>query len=151
MKLNPNLFPVILMMGMFTACESISDGVTPMPPQVQMVEASPENAYLAAQQAFKRLDFVVTHSSGAKIEAASAIHTSETFGNSRQLVAKVAIHEAGVGKSEVELWVTEETSSLSIGGTHRQPLKENGFYGLYFAMLQQVLQDRTTEKPGEKK
>jgi len=85
-----------------------------------------------------------------RVEAVSAIHTSETFGNSQQLVAKVAIHEAGPGKSEVELWLTEETSSQSIGGTHREPLRENGFFGLYFAMLQQVLQDQQTSKPGEK-
>ena len=102
-------------------------------------------------QAFKRLDFIVTHSTMGKVEGASAIHTSETFGNSRQMIAKVAIHEADAGKSEVELWVTEETSSQSIGGTRREPLKENGFFGLYFAMLQQVLQEQSVDKPAEKK
>jgi len=126
------------------------DGVAPAPPKVQVVESSPEKVYAAAQQAFKRLDFVLTHTAMGRVEAVSAIHTSETFGNSRQLVAKVAIHEAGPGKSEVELWLTEETSSQSIGGTHREPLRENGFFGLYFAMLQQVLQDQQTSKPGEK-
>ena len=126
------------------------DGVAPVPPQVQVVEASPELVYSAAQQAFKRVDFVLTHTTMGRLEAASAIHTSETFGNSRQLVARVAIHEAGPGKSEVELWVTEETSSQSMGGTRREPLRENGFFGLYFAMLQQVLSEQTADKAAQK-
>jgi hypothetical protein len=129
----------------------MSEGVATVPPQVQAVEGSPEKVYYAAQLAFKRLDFVITHSAMGRVEAASAIHTSETFGNSRQQVAKLAIHEAGPGKSEVELWVTEETSSQSMGGTRRQPLKENGFFGLYFAMLQQVLQEQSSDKQAEKK
>jgi len=126
------------------------DGVAPVPPQVQVVEASPELVYSAAQQAFKRVDFVLTHTTMGRLEAASAIHTSETFGNSRQLVARVAIHEAGPGKSEVELWVTEETSSKVMGGTRREPLRENGFFGLYFAMLQQVLSEQTADKAAQK-
>ena len=131
-------------------CESMPEGVTPVPPHVQVVEGSPEKVYSAAQQAFRRVDFVLTHTSMGRLEAASAIHTSETFGNSRQLVAKVAIHEAGPGKSEVELWVTEETSSQSMGGTRREPLRENGFFGLYFAMLQQVLSDQAADKAAQK-
>ena len=141
------LFAVLLLSG----CESMSEGVNPVPPQVQAVEGTPEKVYYAAQLAFKRLDFVITHSVMGRVEAASAIHTSETFGNSRQLVAKVAIHEAGPGKSEVELWVTEETSSQSMGGTRRDPMKENGFFGLYFAMLQQVLQEQSSGKETGKK
>ena len=126
------------------------DGVAPVPAQVLVVEASPELVYSAAQQAFKRVDFVLTHTTMGRLEAASAIHTSETFGNSRQLVARVAIHEAGPGKSEVELWVTEETSSKAMGGTRREPLRENGFFGLYFAMLQQVLSEQTADKAAQK-
>jgi len=135
---------------LFAGCESMPDGVAPVPPQVQVVEASPELVYSAAQQAFKRVDFILTHTAMGRLEAASAIHTSEAFGNSRQLVAKVAIHEAGPGKSEVELWVTEETSSQSMGGTRREPLRENGFFGLYFAMLQQVLSEKVANKATEK-
>ena len=136
---------------LLVGCESMPEGVASVPPQAQVVEGSPEKVYYAAQLAFKRLDFVLTHSAMGRLEAVSAIHTSETFGNSRQMVAKVAIHEAGPGKSEAELWVTEETSSQSMGGTRREPLRENGFFGLYFAMLQQVLQEQSVDKPAEKK
>ena len=142
--------PLILAIAFLAGCESMPDGFVPVPPQVQVVEGSPEKVYLAARQAFKRLDFVVTHAAMSRLEAASAIHTSETFGNSRQLIAKVAIHEASPGKSEVELSVTEETASQSIGGTRRQPLRENGFFGLYFAMLQQILQDQAADASAQK-
>lgn len=126
------------------------DRFTTVPPKVQVVEGNPEQVYFAAQQAFKRLDFVLTRSVMGRVEAASAIHTSETFGDSKQLVAQVSIHEAEPGKSEVELWVTEEASSQSVGGTRRQPLRENGFFGHYFAVLQQVLQERAADKSVEK-
>ena len=101
--------PLIVAFAFLAGCESMSEGVASVPPQVQVVEGSPENVYRAAQLAFKRLDFVLTHTAMGRVEAASAIHKSETFGNSRQMVAKLAIHEAGPNKSEVELWVTEET------------------------------------------
>jgi len=143
---------LILSVLILSGCRSTPDGfaTTAVPPQVQVVEGNRETVYLAAQQAFKRLDFVLTRSVIGRVEAASAIHTSETLGNSRQLVAKVEIHEAEPGKSEVELWVTEEMASQSMGGTHRQALKENGFYGLYFAMLQEVLQEQAADKAAEK-
>jgi len=135
----------VLACAFLAGCESVSGGLVPeVPPQVQIVDGSREQVYLAAQQAFKRLDFVLTRSVMGQVEAASAIHTSEAFGNSRQQVARVVIREAEPGKSEVQLWVTEEIASQSMGGTRRQPLKENGFFQLYFAMLQQVLQERSS-------
>jgi hypothetical protein len=145
-------FCVLLACALLAGCESMPDGfaTAPVPPQVQVVAGSPDKVYFAAQQAFKRLDFVLTRSVMGRVEAASSIRTSETFGNSKQLVAKVAIHEAEPGKSEVELWVTEETASQSMGGTRRQPLRENGFFQLYFAMLQQVLRERAADKAAEK-
>ena len=121
-----------------------------VPPKLQLAEGSTEQVYFAAQQAFKRLDFVLTRSAMGRVESVSAIRTSETFGDSKQLVARVSIHEAEPGKSEVELWVTEEASSQSVGGTRKLPLRENGFFALFFTTLQQVLQERAAEKSAEK-
>ena len=150
MKLVLQLSSLAAVLGCFAGCESMPDRFAAVPPKVQVVEGNPEQVYLAAQQAFKRLDFVLTRSTMGRVEAASAIRTSETFADSRQLVAKLAIHELEPGKSEVELWVTEETASQSVGGTRRHALRENGFYGLYFSMLQQVLQERAAAEPADK-
>jgi len=135
----------------FAGCESLPESLaSTVPPKVQVVDGKLEQVYFAAQQTFKRLDFILTRSTMGSVEAASAIHTSETFGDSKQLVARVSIHEAEPGKSEVELWVTEEASSRSVGGTRRQPLRENGFFAHYFATLQQVLQEQGVVKSADK-
>ncbi|HWA24709.1 MAG TPA: hypothetical protein VG734_03465 [Lacunisphaera sp.] len=145
------IVPAFLLCILLTGCESVSGSFSEaVPPQVQLVEGSREEVYFAAQQAFKRLDFVLTRSVMGQVEAASAIHTSEAFGNSRQQIARVVIREAEAGKSEVQLWVTEETASQSMGGTRRQPLRENGLFQLYFAMLQQVLHERSDGGPSGK-
>lgn len=145
------LFLCSVAMLFSAGCESLPDGLAAtVPPKIQVVEGKPEQVYLAAQQAFKRLDFILTRSVMGTVEAASAIHTSETFGDSKQLVARVGIHEAEPGKSEVELWLTQEIASRSVGGTRRQPLLENGFFEQYFAVLQQVLQEQVADKAAEK-
>lgn len=142
---------LLLSAFIFAGCESMPDQfAATIPPKVQVVEGKPEQVYLAAQQAFKRLDFILTRSVMGRVEAASAIHTSETFGDSKQLVARVSIHEADPGKSEVELWLTQEVSSQSVGGTQRKPMLENGFFDQYFTVLQQVLKDQAADKPAEK-
>ena len=141
----------MLSMQLLGGCESsMPDRFAAVPPQVQEVNGNVEQVYLAAQQAFKRLDFVLTHSALGRVEAASAIHTSEAFGDSRQTIARLSIHEMGPGKCAVELSLTEEATSNSVGGTRRQALRGNGFYGNYFAMLQQVLQEQAADKPAEK-
>lgn len=121
-----------------------------VPPQVVTVDGEMDQVYSAAQKAFKRLDFVLTRSVMGRVEAASAINTSVTFADSRQIVARVRITQAEPGKSEVELSVTEEVTSQSMGGTRQQALREHSFFQTYFAMLQQVLQERAAEKTAEK-
>lgn len=138
---------------LFAGCESVSvpDRFAAVPPQVITVNGDVEEVYLAAQKAFKRLDFVVTRSVMGRVEAASAIKTSVTFGDSKQVVARVRITEAEPGKSEVELSVTEEVTSESMGGTRQHALREHSLFQIYFATLQQVLQERSVEQAAEKK
>ena len=137
----------------FAGCEStsLSDRFESVPPQVRTVEGDVEEVYVAAQKAFKRLDFVVTRSVVGRVEAASAIKSSETFGDSRQIVARVKLSQAETGKSLVELSVTEEVGSSSMGGSRQQALREHSFYQIYFAMLQQVLQERAMDRKADKK
>jgi hypothetical protein len=148
LKLIPFLWLLLL-----AGCESMSvpDRFAAVPPQVIAVNGDMEEVYLAAQKAFKRLDFVVTRSSMGRVEAASAIKTSVTFGDSKQVVARVRITQAEPGKSEVELSVTEEVTSESMGGTRQQALREHSLFQIYFATLQQVLQERSAEQTAEKK
>lgn len=138
---------------LFAGCEStsISDRFTAVPPQVVTVDGDMEQVYFAAQKAFRRLDFVLTRSVMGRVEAASAINTSVTFGDSRQTVARVKLREVGPDQCDVELSVTEEVTSKSMGGTRQQNLREHSFFQIYFTTLQQVLREIAAEKAAEKK
>jgi hypothetical protein len=133
-------------------CESsIKERTVEAPPKVQEFNGSTERVYVAAKRAFKQLDFELIRSSMGRIEAASSIHRSEAFGNSKQQVAKVRIHEGAPGRSEVEMWLTEEVAGDQFGGTYRKPLPEHDFYALYFTTLQQVLAEDSAPAEAEKK
>lgn len=154
MKTTWNFVPILsgVCALALAGCEStsFSERLASIPPQVLTVAGDAETVNLAAQKAFKRLDFVIVRSRAGRIEAASAIKTSETFGDSRQTVARVRITEPEPGKCVVELMVTEEVGSASMGGTHRRDFREHSLFGTYFAMLQQVLQEMTAEQAAQK-
>jgi len=135
---------------LLTGCESVTDRFSPVVPKVQVFNAEQDILKAAALQAFKRLDFTVTRSKGIDLEAVSRIHSSVAFADSRQLLAKVHLSEAGPGKTAVEMTVTEQFQGDRVGGTSQQAMREHGFFQLYFATLQQVLEENATGKPAEK-
>jgi len=137
---------VLLLAG----CASMPDRFATVPPEVQIVDGDVEEVHAAAQKAFRRLNLNVIRAPMGRVEAASAINTSETFGDSRQIVARLKITPAETGKSSVELTVTEEVGSSSVGGTRQQALREHSLFQLYFATLQQVLRERTDDRAAEK-
>ena len=135
-------------------CESVPDrmreGFSDVPAKSQVFAGAPKVVLAAAQRAFKQLDFVVTRSSPTHLEAASRIHSSEAFGDSRQLIVNLHLSEAGPGQTEVEMTITEQVQSQSVGGTSRTSPREHGFFATYFATLQQVLQEESAT-PADKK
>lgn len=86
----------------------------------------------------------------ADIEPVSRIHTSVAFTDSRQLSVKLHLNDAGPGKTEVEMLVTGLIHSRSLGGTSRQAMREHEFFQLYYAALQQVLDEPRVGTPVEK-
>jgi len=131
-----------------TGCESMPQSVRerfgPVPPKVRQFDGDLRTVFTAAQLAFKRLDFVLTDSSGApsQLEASSRIISSESMGDSRQLVMTLHLHEAGPGKTEVSALVSLQIESNSLGGHSAQNQREHGFYENFFTTLQQVLEER---------
>ena len=130
--------------------DRMQDRFAAAPPRSQTFAAPLVKVYPAAQLAFKRLDFVLTRSKLGRIEAASRISTSTAFADARQMVAKVHLVESSPGQTDVEITLTEEVMSKSFGGTHQQSMKEHSFFALYFAMLQQVLQEQAAQSVAEK-
>lgn len=131
--------------SVFTGCESVTNRFGPVEPKRHVFNADGDTVNAAALQAFKRLDFRASRSrKSGEISAYSQIHTSAAFADSRQLTAKVRLNEMGPGRTELEMTVTEQVESRSTGGTSQQSMREHGFYQLYFATLQQVLDERVT-------
>jgi len=135
---------------LLTGCESVTDRFSPVAPKVQVFNGDQFAMNTAALQAFKRLDFLVTRSKAGDIEAVSRIHTSVAFADSRQLSVKLHLNDAGPGKTEVGLTVTEQVQSERMGGTSQMAMREHGFFQLYFATLQQFLDENATTKPADK-
>ena len=144
------LLGIMLLAGCDSMPERVRDRFSAVPPKEQVFEGDVPTVYVAAQQAFKRLDFVLTHSNQGRIEAVSRIHTSAAFADSRQLVADLRLNDGGPGKTLVELSLTEQVESQSFGGTGKEPLRDNGFFATYFATLQQVLQEQAVSAPDKK-
>ena len=140
--------------ALLTGCDSMSDRMqdrfTVVPPKAQTFAAPLVKVYPAAQLAFKRLDFVLTHTKVGQIEAVSRINSSAAFADARQMVAKVHLSESAPGQTDVEISLIEEVTSSSFGGTHQQSMKEHSFFALYFATLQQILQDQARQPASDK-
>jgi len=131
---------VALLALLHTGCESsIKERFAEVPPKTQEFEASTERVYAAAQGAFRRLDFKIIWKSMGSIDAASAINRSQAMGNSRQLIVKMRFRERSPGRTEVEMWLTQDVAGDGYGETYRKPLPESDFYVLYYATLQQFL------------
>jgi hypothetical protein len=148
-----NLIRLIFLVAVISAlagCESVTDRFSPVEPKRQVFDADQSTVSAGALQAFKRLDFRASRSRNGDIEAYSQIHTSAAFAESRQLSAKLHFNEMGPGRTEVEMTVTEQAESRSTGGTSQQTMREHGFFQLYFATLQQVLDEQKAGVPARK-
>jgi len=150
-KNTARLVAALFVLFALLACEntSLSDRVRErfavVPPKVETFEADARTVYVAAQQAFKRLDYTIVRSSlsGHRIQASSRINTSVAFRDSRQLVAHVEIAEVGPNQAELSMRLVEQLEGQGLGGASELALKDHGFYETYFTVLQQVLSDQT--------
>ena len=142
---------LFISMLLITGCESMSTGVrerfAPVPPKVRQFDGDVHTVFAAAQLACKRLDFVLTDSSGAPtyMEVSSRVMTSELMRDSRQLVATIRLHEIEGGKTEVAVLVSLQVENASLGGPSAQNQREHGFYGSFFTALQEVLQEKSSK------
>jgi hypothetical protein len=137
MRLTASL--LVLASLVLSGCESVSERFSAVPPKIQVFAGDQDTVKAAALQAFRQLDFRVTRAKGFDLEAVSRIHSSAAFADSRQLLVKLQLTEAGPGKTAVEMTITEQFQSDRVGGTAQQSMREHGFFQLYFATLQQFL------------
>ena len=148
-----SILPLTLMLAFLLAgCESLSTGgrgpFGSVPPKIRLFDGDLPTVSAAARQAFKRLDCVLTDVTGApgRLEASSPISTSKSLGDSRQLVITIRLHEAGPGRTEVEMLISLQVETATLGGPTAQDMREHGFYDAFFTALQQVLQERVGDR-----
>jgi len=139
------LLPLLLLCLGLAGCDSVGEHVrdrfSEVPPKTFVCDADERTASFAVQLAFKRLDYHLTSTALLHVEAASAIHTSDAFGDARQLLAQVRLIPAGPKQTELEMTLIEEVEGASVGGHAQQTLREHGFFDTYFAMVQEVIKD----------
>jgi hypothetical protein len=63
---------------------------------------------------------------------------------------KLHLNEAGPDGTELEMSVTEQVQGERMGGTSQLAMREHGFFQLYFATLQQVLEENAIGRSSEK-
>ncbi len=136
---------LVLLVACHSVTEELGEHFTPVEPQVQQVDGDLRGVAQAVRMTFEHLGFTLTssNSSQSRIEASSPINTNTTLGDSRQLVAEVHLREAGAGRIDVEMLLTQQVEDTSPGGKSEsaQKLREHGFYGTFFQALQQMLRE----------
>lgn len=132
--------------------ERVQDRFAAVNPKVSVYEGDPRTVYVAAQVAFKRLDYNLlrTNLGNLRVEAASRINSSVAFRDSRQLVALVEIRAVSPTQSEVTMHLKQLVEGEGPGGASEQGLREHGFFDTYFSVLQQVLAEQSTEAAAKK-
>jgi hypothetical protein len=150
LKTISGLFALLTLL--FTGCQStIKERFAEVPPKTHEFDASVERVYAAAQDAFRRHDFKIVWKSMGRIQAASAINHSLAMGDSRQLIAEFHFRESMPGKTEVEMWLTQDVTGEGTGASYRKPLPESDFFALYFTTVQQFLDIDGGAQTSEKK
>jgi hypothetical protein len=149
------LISLVLVSLLLSGCESMPAGVrdrfSPVSPKARTFEGDLRTVCTAAQHAFKQLDCVLTDASGApsRLEASSRIQTTESLGDSRQLVISLHLREVEKGRTVVEMLISLQVENASLGGPSAQDMREHGFYDIFFTTLQQLLQERAGDGPRE--
>ena len=136
---------ILILAGCDSIAERVEDRFGSVSPKSEIFVGDQAAVGAAVLSAFKRLDFTVNSSrEGGAIEASSAIRRSEALGDSRQLVATVRLLDAGPGKTEVQILLTEQVEGSTPAGGGEQPQREHGFYGTFFSTVRQVLTEERT-------
>jgi outer membrane protein assembly factor BamA len=128
-------------------CDSMSSRVherfADVPPHTRIFAAPRRVVFDAAKVAVKNIDLLVgrTSVSQGTIEAYAPIRTGDSVSDTRQTTMTITLAETDAGATEVSLLVFEQTEGNFPGGVSQQALREHSLYELYYAALQQVLQD----------
>lgn len=147
---------VALSLVALCGCDSVSsrmqDRFTRVEPHTRDFAQPRKVVFAAAQRAVKNVGLQLGRSSLARgtVEGYAGIRAANSTDDARQTTIRVALTEADDGGTRVELVVYEQVEGGFPGGLSEKPLREHSLYDLYFAALQQVLNEESVApKPGD--
>ena len=145
------LFSVLVLAG----CENVSqqwrERVDATPAKTREFPGEFRAVYVAARDAMKRIEFVVSRSSmdDGVVEGYSRIQPGDPTRSARQWQLRATLDENANGMIEIGLLMTELTEG-GIGGAQERRAREHGLYDSYFDAVQQVLNENlAATRPGE--
>ncbi len=151
-------FPLLLfcVAVLVAGCESMStrlaDRFAHVPPHTRNFAADQKTVYYAAQTAVKKVGLLLGRTSIAKwsIDGYAPIRSGTATSDARQTTIEIRLLETEALETRVDLLVWEHTDGGSPGRVSEQALREHSLYQIYYAVLQQVLQDDGMLKSPEK-
>lgn len=137
-------------------CESMStrmaDRFANVPPHVRVFAADQKTVYYAAQTAVRNVGLLLGRTSIAKwsIDGYAPIRSGSATSDARQTTIEIRLAETESLETRVEVLVWEHTKGGFPGGVSELAKREHSLYDIYYAALQQVLQDSGSLKPSPK-
>lgn len=149
-------FPSFLLLGAFAflaGCESMSTRMTErfasVPPHTRIFAADQKTVYYAAQTAVKNVGLLLGRTSIAKwsIDGYAPIRSGTATSDARQTTIEIRLFETESFETRVDVLVWEHAEGGFPGGVSEQPRREHSLYELYYAAVQQVLQESGARNP----
>lgn len=140
---------VIVLAGCDSVSTRMAERFTSVPPHSRSFAADRKKVYDAAQVAVKDVGLLLGRTSLAKgsIDGYAPIRSGSATGDTRQTTLEVRLFEAESGETRVEVVVREQTEGGFPGGVSEQAQRDHSLYDIYFAALQQVLENSGALKP----
>lgn len=133
---------------LLAGCESMSTRLAGrfanVPPHTRTFAVDQKTVYYAAQTALRKTGLQLGRTSIAKwsIDGHAPVRSSTATSDARQTTIEIRLFETETLETRVEVLVWEHTEGGFPGSVSEQALREHSLYELYYAALQQVLQDR---------
>ena len=142
-------FPLLLsaVAVLVAGCESMSTRMAGrfanVLPHTRIFAADQKTVYYAAQTAVRKAGLQLGRTSIAQwsIDGYAPVRSGTAASDARQTTIEIRLFENETLETRVELLVWEHTEGGFPGSVSGQALREHSLYEIYYAALQQVLQD----------
>lgn len=151
--MNAKALIAVLLVSLFAGCESAKqqwrERVDATPVRVGEFAGEYRSVYRAAQEAMRRIEFVVGRASLDEgiISGHSRIQPGDPTRGARQLRLTATLTERNSGMIDVALVMSEQVEG-GIGGAQERRVRDHSLYETYLTAVQQVLNENLAAATG---